>query len=221
MGYPFTLPLKIADRAEVKSTTATFFEANLDVAGGNSGSPVIDRDNLKVVGILVRGVPDPVTDLDQGCYRSARYRDADGYLTDFPQATHVAMLPVVESCVGRTGCLTVAATASCLTSSVLDLHRPFCRECYPERGPVRKVRRKVEKALRLLAKGDAALDFDLRKAGKALQQSLRQLERTASQLEQMSATGRVSVPCHGALRSVIHQALEGVRFDLALLALLR
>ncbi len=226
MGHPFGLPLKIADGAAVKSTATTFFEADLDASGGNSGSPVLDRKSLEAVGILVRGggTGGGVIDFEQGCLRSPRYNDVDGYLGGFPQITNVAMLPVVESCVGRPDCFSSARTASCLpsASSGLRFHRPSCRECYSDRGPARTVRRNVEKTLRLLLKGHRAfIDFDLRRAEKALRQALRNLDRTGLQLEQLSARSRISWPCHGALRSVINEVLDVAHLDLALVAVLK
>lgn len=55
-GYPLGLPLKIAGGAHVFDNTPDgFFSADLDIFGGNSGSPVVNRTTLEVEGILVRG----------------------------------------------------------------------------------------------------------------------------------------------------------------------
>jgi hypothetical protein len=59
IGHPTGLPTKFADDANVRDDTPTaFFVANLDTYGGNSGSPVFNRDNHVVEGILVRGETD-------------------------------------------------------------------------------------------------------------------------------------------------------------------
>ncbi|MBB2708424.1 serine protease (plasmid) [Rhizobium sophoriradicis] len=61
MGHPSGLPLKFADGSNVRDNTAlTYFVANLDTYGGNSGSPVFGADGV-VEGILVRGGTDYVS----------------------------------------------------------------------------------------------------------------------------------------------------------------
>ena len=55
IGHPCGLPLKYVPDAEVReNAAASFFVANLDTYGGNSGSPVFNAQNNKVEGILVR-----------------------------------------------------------------------------------------------------------------------------------------------------------------------
>src|SRR3712207_7230060 len=63
--FPYTtlfrssgLPTKIADGARVVRANASFFEADLDTFGGNSGSPVFDARTNTVLGLLVRGATD-------------------------------------------------------------------------------------------------------------------------------------------------------------------
>ena len=69
MGHPSGLPLKFANGAQVKDTSnASYFVANLDTYGGNSGSPVFNEDDGTVEGILVRGDTDFVR--DNGCFIS-------------------------------------------------------------------------------------------------------------------------------------------------------
>lgn len=63
VGYPMGLPVKVAAGARVRRLEKTYFVANLDTYGGNSGSPVFNtdallRDELVVEGILVRGEND-------------------------------------------------------------------------------------------------------------------------------------------------------------------
>lgn len=59
IGHPSGLPTKYAPNSTVQDNTPqSYFVANLDVFGGNSGSPVIDANTNLVVGILTRGAPD-------------------------------------------------------------------------------------------------------------------------------------------------------------------
>lgn len=56
LGHPTGLPLKFSGEARIKKDKSSEkFECDLAAFGGNSGSPVIDRINNVVVGILVRG----------------------------------------------------------------------------------------------------------------------------------------------------------------------
>lgn len=62
IGHPVGLPTKFAGGAAVRSNTPdTFFVANLDTYGGNSGSPVFNSNTHEVEGILVRGETDFVS----------------------------------------------------------------------------------------------------------------------------------------------------------------
>ena len=59
IGHPSGLPMKLADRAYVRSISERgYFVSNLDTFGGNSGSPVFLAGTLTVQGILVRGDTD-------------------------------------------------------------------------------------------------------------------------------------------------------------------
>ncbi|MDQ7772752.1 MAG: serine protease [Elusimicrobiales bacterium] len=60
IGHPVGLPLKVADDASVRDIGdgKTYFLANLDTYGGNSGSAVFNAKTNKVEGILVRGDQD-------------------------------------------------------------------------------------------------------------------------------------------------------------------
>jgi hypothetical protein len=71
IGFPLGLPMKIAGGAEVRSQQdPSFFVANLDTYGGNSGSPVFSNLTGEVEGILVRGETDFVRDDAHGCAKS-------------------------------------------------------------------------------------------------------------------------------------------------------
>lgn len=62
IGHPVGLPTKFAGGATVRDNTSdAFFVANLDTYGGNSGSPVFNRETHEVEGILVRGETDFAT----------------------------------------------------------------------------------------------------------------------------------------------------------------
>jgi hypothetical protein len=61
IGHPSGIPAKYAPGATVRDNTpTTFFRANLDAFGGNSGSPVFDSATHEVEGLLVRGATDYV-----------------------------------------------------------------------------------------------------------------------------------------------------------------
>jgi len=59
IGHPSGLPTKIADGAYVRNNSnSTYFSANLDTYGGNSGSAVFNATTGEIEGILVRGETD-------------------------------------------------------------------------------------------------------------------------------------------------------------------
>ena len=75
VGHPNGLPAKLAGGARVRNNRRrTFFLANLDTYGGNSGSPVLDARTHVVEGILVRGEDDFVKNGE--CYVSLVCADA-------------------------------------------------------------------------------------------------------------------------------------------------
>ena len=56
IGHPCGLPVKFASGSKVRDNQSdVFFVANLDVFGGNAGSPVFNSKTHEVEGILVRG----------------------------------------------------------------------------------------------------------------------------------------------------------------------
>jgi V8-like Glu-specific endopeptidase len=76
LGHPSGLPMKYADDASVKNNISrVFFTSNLDTFGGNSGSPVFNKDTGVVEGILVRGDDDYV---DSGSCRVVNTVAQDG-----------------------------------------------------------------------------------------------------------------------------------------------
>jgi hypothetical protein len=55
IGHPAGLPVKVAGNATVlDNTQSAFFAADLDIFGGNSGSPVLNSQTHEVEGIVVR-----------------------------------------------------------------------------------------------------------------------------------------------------------------------
>jgi V8-like Glu-specific endopeptidase len=68
IGHPMGLPTKVADGAKVRTNThAHYFVANLDTFGGNSGSVVVNGNDMVVEGILVRGETDYKYNVQKGC----------------------------------------------------------------------------------------------------------------------------------------------------------
>lgn len=67
IGHPTGIPTKIADGANVRRLADTYFVANLDTYGGNSGSAVFNAESGIIEGILVRGTTDYVYDREQKC----------------------------------------------------------------------------------------------------------------------------------------------------------
>ena len=91
IGHPTGIPTKIADGANVRSLENTFFVANLDTYGGNSGSAVFNAETGMVEGILVRGTTDYVYDSAQKCQvsnvcaNSACRGEDVTYITNIPE----------------------------------------------------------------------------------------------------------------------------------------
>ncbi|QLH37539.1 MAG: trypsin-like peptidase domain-containing protein [Parachlamydiaceae bacterium] len=56
MGHPTGLPAKLVTSASIKDVEKNYFEADLSMFGGNSGSPIFDRISKKVIGILFQGI---------------------------------------------------------------------------------------------------------------------------------------------------------------------
>ncbi|MHC4173626.1 MAG: trypsin-like serine peptidase [Planctomycetota bacterium] len=76
IGHPLGVPRKYAGGATVRGNAASsYFMANLDVYGGNSGSAVFNADTLMVEGILYAGPTDFVPWSDGFCHRSSMCPD--------------------------------------------------------------------------------------------------------------------------------------------------
>src|SRR5690554_170842 len=91
IGHPTGIPTKIADGANVRSLSSTYFVANLDTFGGNSGSAVFNAHTGVVEGILVRGTTDYVYNRELKCQVSnvctnsgCRGEDVT-YITNIPE----------------------------------------------------------------------------------------------------------------------------------------
>lgn len=92
IGHPTGLPTKIADGANVRSLKGTYFQANLDTYGGNSGSAVFNADTGVVEGILVRGETDYVRDSQRGCRVSNVVSNRGGRGEDVTYITEIRAL---------------------------------------------------------------------------------------------------------------------------------
>lgn len=92
IGHPSGLPMKIAfgPTTVVRSLQPTYFVANLDTYGGNSGSPVINQDTGLLEGILVRGATDFLYDTAEGCFYSNTLTDTGGRGEDCTSISVVA-----------------------------------------------------------------------------------------------------------------------------------
>ncbi len=93
IGHPSGLPTKIADGANVRSNSnSTYFQANLDTFGGNSGSAVFNAETGVVEGILVRGETDYTYDWDRGCRVVYSCSDAGCRGEDVTRITNIKAL---------------------------------------------------------------------------------------------------------------------------------
>lgn len=71
VGHPWGVPKKYDAGGSVRATTpSAFFQANVDTYIGSSGSPVLDRSSMEVVGIITAGVESFVLDDSLTCDRS-------------------------------------------------------------------------------------------------------------------------------------------------------
>jgi hypothetical protein len=70
IGHPEGLPMKVDFGRVVTNWEPFRFFTDLDANGGNSGSPLLDRDSEEVVGILTGGTRDWVWNEEIECYDS-------------------------------------------------------------------------------------------------------------------------------------------------------
>ncbi len=89
IGHPMGLPMKTADGAKVAflndkekenpwlsiKLRSNYIEANLDTYGGNSGSPVFNKNTGKVEGILIQGYDDFEWNMNNECESSINLKD--------------------------------------------------------------------------------------------------------------------------------------------------
>ena len=108
IGHPCGLPQKMARGARVRSNSpASYFVANLDTYGGNSGSPVFSAKSYKLEGLLVRGQTDFVS--TGSCYVSMAYPTTGAGGEDVSRTTEwTASMPKRA---GKTGAETKAKGA--------------------------------------------------------------------------------------------------------------
>jgi len=86
IGHPCGLPQKLAGGARVRNNSqASYFVANLDTYGGNSGSPVFSGKSYQLEGLLVRGQTDFVS--TGSCYVSLAYPTTGAGGEDVSRAT--------------------------------------------------------------------------------------------------------------------------------------
>jgi len=96
-GYPVGLPLKYDMGATVKDTwQQSYFSANTDSFGGNSGSAVFNLDTLEVEGILVWGNGDFDYDYNAGCVTSIVCPDSGCPTWEY--ATRITLLAGAVPC---------------------------------------------------------------------------------------------------------------------------
>lgn len=105
IGHPMGLPMKATDGAVVSRMNelerdhklrslklrSHYFTANLDSYGGNSGSPVFNKRNGKVEGILIQGADDFVYNPDKECLESRRL--SDSYLNSYEKVMRINKVP--------------------------------------------------------------------------------------------------------------------------------
>jgi hypothetical protein len=110
IGHPMGLPLKVAvgsdTTVQLNTEADTFFNANLDVYSGNSGSPIFNASTGVVEGILKAGNPDFVNDPDAECFESSRLGndlggEGDGFgLEISTKASFLKLFVPVDFCSG-------------------------------------------------------------------------------------------------------------------------
>lgn len=105
IGHPLGLPMKITDGAKVSRMNdnererkfhswilrANYFTTNLDSYGGNSGSPVFNKNTGKVEGILVQGAEDFIFNYETQCLESRHL--SDSYHNTYEKVMRITQVP--------------------------------------------------------------------------------------------------------------------------------
>lgn len=105
IGHPMGLPMKATDGAVVSRMNekerqntwrslrlrSSYFTANLDSYGGNSGSPVFNQKNGQVEGILIQGADDFVYNPDKECMESRKL--SDSHLNTYEKIMRINKVP--------------------------------------------------------------------------------------------------------------------------------
>jgi V8-like Glu-specific endopeptidase len=89
IGSPRGIPLKYTANATIQGFSTDIAHTNLDSFGGNSGAPVYSANDLKLIGIVVRGEVDYLKDPDRDCYRLNKLNQQ---ITDLNQSEEVVPL---------------------------------------------------------------------------------------------------------------------------------
>lgn len=105
IGHPLGLPMKITDGAKVSRMNdverdrkfhswllrRNYFTANLDSYGGNSGSPVFNKDTGKVEGILIQGAEDFIYNNETDCLESRHL--SNSHLNTYEKVMRINKIP--------------------------------------------------------------------------------------------------------------------------------
>lgn len=105
IGHPLGLPMKITEGARVSRMNENererkwhswilrdnYFTANLDAYGGNSGSPVFNKNTGKVEGILVQGADDFIFNYETQCLESLHL--SNSHLNTFEKVMRITKVP--------------------------------------------------------------------------------------------------------------------------------
>ena len=105
IGHPLGLPMKVTDGAiinrmnDIERKTilnslmlrSNYFTANLDSYGGSSGSPVFNKKNGQVEGILIQGGNDFVYNPDKECLESNKL--SDSHLNAYEKVMRITKVP--------------------------------------------------------------------------------------------------------------------------------
>lgn len=70
VGFPSGLPMKSSGPGPIRSITDNIIIAELETYGGNSGSPVFNKNSNKIAGLLVGGEDDFILADNKKCFKS-------------------------------------------------------------------------------------------------------------------------------------------------------